>query len=250
MAYTKEETILQLNKLKEDIDNFYKHCPYRKGNLKGSTIPSDEFIAKYIIDNLLLIENNEYLIKDICLDKREKYFDKVRRKINKKEGSQEEIFQRYIYFEHKLDDELASKLIGEDFIWFEFAGYPKVGKGIDLISYNKTNRLTIYELKFGDVNEHLLKAILEIQTYYQRTRYDKLKIDWEQNWFNCNKPQSHYEKLKLEFDEKNIRKVLLLDRRTLAFKQFSSNSDNTHLLELLKIFGIEVIEFDGEKYKF
>lgn len=249
MAYTKEETTTQLDSIIDKMNDFYKNCPYRKGNLKKDKISSDEFIAKYIIDNLVFLNNGEYLIRGISDDKRNDYFDKARKDIDKKKGSKEEIFQRHIYFDKKLDNELEEKFKNEDFIWFEFSGYPKIGKGIDLISYDKSKKvLTLYELKFGDVNEHLLKAILEIQTYYQRTRYDKLKKDWKKFNYNCNKPKSHYELLDLDFNRNSVKKALLLDRRTLAYKQYC-DEHTVYMSKLLELFDITVIAFDGDKYQ-
>lgn len=249
MSWTKDETISQLNAIAQKIDSFYKKCPYRKGNLKREKVPSDEFVAEYIINNLVIQKDKQHLIKGINLDTRDNYFDKPRKEIDKKKGSKEEIFQRYIYFGKELDGDLSERFAGEDFIWFEFSGYPRIGKGIDLISYNRDQRtITLYELKFGDVNEHLLKAILEVQTYYQRTRFDKLKKDWKKYNSNCSKPESHYESLDLLFENDSIRKVLLLDRRTLAYKQFV-DENNKNMLKLIKMFDIEVISFDGSNYQ-
>lgn len=245
MAHTKQETLSQLNSIliTYSFNDFYKHCPYRKGKLKRDNIFSDEYVALFVLENLDQFESK------INKDNRTTYFDKPR---EEKTGEGEEQFQRFIYFEGNLDADLKSKLVDEEFIWFEFSGYPKIGKGIDLISYNSKKKiLTIYELKYGVVNEHLIKAILEIQTYFKRTRFNKLKNDWKINYKNANKPTSHYEKLDLVFDNAKVRKVLLLDKRSFAARQLLGlEGDNKNQLKLLDILSIETIVFDGEKYPF
>ena len=249
MAYTETKTYNQLRGLLDDPSVFYQAAPYRKGKMKESKSYSDDFVASFVLQELLVRDGRGYYLKSIKKDTRKEYFDTLRPMRWKDKGSSEEIFQRYLYFNGPLASDLNDQLHEEEFLWFELSGQPRKNKGIDLLSYNKKEqRVSIYELKFGDVNEHLIKAVLEIATYHQRTRFEDFHDHWKKHFEKANKPDSHFENLDLVFDVNNVRKVVLIDARTLAADQWKHIGDYPHVLELIELLGITVIVFEGAKY--
>ena len=92
-------------------------------------------------------------------------------------------------------------------------------KAIDFINL-KNNILYLSEIKAPNSRESLLKAILEIQTYYQIVCKSKLKKD-----FNID-------------DDVLIKKSIVIYSNTKAYKQFQNN---IYIKKLIDLFEIEVI---------
>ena len=91
-------------------------------------------------------------------------------------------------------------------------------KAIDFIN-KKGDALFLSEIKYKDSNESILKAILEIQTYYQIIDHNKLLKD-----FGLNPNTS-------------IRKSVVIFKNTKAYKQL----ENEYIKELINLFNIDVI---------
>jgi len=109
----------------------------------------------------------------------------------------------------------------------------KTGK-IDLIAYreNQKNAALIIELKFMENKETLLRAALEISTYYRMLSHEYFLASYEK--FKGLKPQ-------------NIRKALLLGVDTQSYKDARNleNLPNVRrlLLDLeLEIYGLRIVE--------
>ena len=80
----------------------------------------------------------------------------------------EEGVQRDFYFgRRKLDDKFGKP------VWFELqTNREGQGKGVDLVYYNEqTEEINLFELKYANKKEGLLRAALEVQTYYQRVNW-------------------------------------------------------------------------------
>ena len=245
--YSSQEIVSKIQQylVKNDdkLNKFYDSKFFASGVLSDTNEKVIDFIAKYIIDSLIEYRNGEWILKSIDKDPKAtakesdesmKYCSIVR---ENKEGEGEEQFQRDLYFKRKtIPIQLQEELEGEEFIYFELAASKGrgAGKGIDLLSYNCKNRLSIYELKYGKVNENILKAILEIQTYYQRTNFVKFQKDWEYNRKNRLVPFSFD---KLQFNE--VRKVIIIDKRTNAYSQ----REYPNIRRLIELFQIKEIYF-------
>ena len=96
-------------------------------------------------------------------------------------------------------------------------------KAIDFINY-KNGNLYLTEIKAPGSTESVLKAILEIQTYYQvldkKTLTDEIKA-----------------KREISVDIENIKKCIAVFENTLAAEQLKTNDK---IKELIKLFDIEV----------
>lgn len=97
-------------------------------------------------------------------------------------------------------------------------------KAIDFINL-KNNILYLSEIKAPNSKESLLKAILEIQTYYQIVCKSKLKKDF------------HID------DNVLIKKSIVIYSNTKAYKQFQNN---IHIKKLIDLFEIEVIVLENK----
>lgn len=242
MGYTKIQIIDALDELAtNNIDKLYanKGAIWYEGYSSDTNEKYAEISANLIINKYLEQDGVDWLIKGISKDTRNNYFDTKR--VNAI-GKGEDKLQRDIYFNRNNEFDTIQKnyesFKEEVFIWFEFAGYPGKGKGIDLISYNKKNdRLSIYELKkYNNSKDTLLRAILEIQTYYQRTRFFKFATDWERYGIKNLGKNISIDKITTN----NIRKVILIPENSLAYKNYADSSlVNVH--KLLDLFKIEIV---------
>lgn len=242
MGYTEKQIVERIidfatnniNKLYSDEESIW---------YEGESIDThkrySEIISELLINNYIEKSDNSYYIKGIDKDTRLNYFDTKR---NNKLGKGEDKLQRDIYYQRNNEYNTVQKNTNlyqnNEFIWYEFSGFPSKGKGIDLISYNKKDDiLSIYELKkYGNDSDNLLRAILEIQTYYQRTRFEKFVNDWDK----YGKKNVGKELLNEKITINNIRKVILIPENTLAYKNYMDESlINVH--NLLNLFNIEVI---------
>lgn len=222
-----------------NLSEFYRDCHYRSSTLHDSDMTAIEVIAEYVMNNWVDSVGGKPILRGVSGDDRPEYCDSPRDE--KPKRRKEEVFQRGLYFGRiKMPNELETMLKGEEFIWFELSPDQRIKGGIDLISFNQAlNRLSIYELKYGFANEHILKAILEIQTYFQRTRFDKFKTHWNQNKQNCSKPIKTFKVL--DFDENNVRKVILIDKRIRNFAE----SEYESIKFMIEKFNIVTMYFDG-----
>ncbi len=243
--YTKKDILERINNTiaEKGMNAFYDAGFFYGSRLKDDSLTVIEFIASYILDNLMTKHNGEWVLKNIDLDARSstpdlEYCNDAR---SIKKGKGEQRFQRDLYFLNRdpIPSELKKQITGETFVWFELSPELGNGKGIDLISYN-SNRLSIYELKYRSKQENILKAILEIQTYYQRTDFNKFKNGWNKNHEKyCNRS---FDFERIEFDEESIRKVILIDKNTPAFRQ----KDYPLIRQLIKRLNIVEIYFDSK----
>ena len=88
------------------------------------------------------------------------------------------------------------------------------------------------ELKCKNENEPILRPILEIQTYYQITNWQKA-LDGLRRW-NPDLPQ---------YENVNIKKYIMVDKDSLTFKNYMEIKEkkDSYINKLLEAFQIEVI---------
>lgn len=108
-------------------------------------------------------------------------------------------------------------------------GNDKGYKGVDLISYNKhENSLFLLETKKPDTTETLLRAVLEIFTYWKIIDHQKLLYDFSKSE-RCNN---------LNLYNTLIKKAVLLFEGSYAYNEYVNNtSPNT--IELMNELGVE-----------
>ena len=142
----------------------------------------------------------------------------------------EEKVQRDFYFDRrKLDEKYGIP------VWFELqTGEHGQGKGIDLVYYNQATReINIFELKYDNVGETLLRAVLEIQTYYQRV-----------DWYKALKGLKRWGKITSDYVAKINKYVLFNSACRNIYKKNSSLTENSFVKKLMDEFqvGVEIIE--------
>ena len=164
MAYTEEACIAKISALyeKKDLSKLYDQAFIKSWNGKTSDTRREyqELFAQYIWERLVdgrLPMINVCNVKEYCTVDRQ---DAIR--------DNEEGVQRDFYFgRRKLDDKFGKP------VWFELqTNREGQGKGIDLVYYNEqTEEINLFEKKYANKKEGLLRAALEVQTYYQRVKW-------------------------------------------------------------------------------
>jgi len=236
IKYTEQESIDKIanDYSKENLNKLYSQ-PYIKdwnGITKDSHIEYQEVFAEFILDRI----NNEQ-IPFISKSKIENYCTKGRQ--NNANTDNEEKVQRDFYYgtNNRI---LDTQKYGKPF-WFELqTGEDGDGKGIDLVYFNnQTNEINIFELKYRN-KEPLLRAVLEIQTYYQR-------VDWEKA-FEALKNQvpptdSSYTITCDKFSK--INKYILLDRNSSnmfnKYTAITNSKDHSYVKDLISLFDIKIL---------
>lgn len=145
------------------------------------------------------------------------------------EAENEEKVQRDFYFKRrKLDEKFGIP------IWFELQtnGLGQ-GKGIDLVYYKQdTAEINIFELKYNS-KESLLRAVLEIQTYYQR-------IDW-------NKAVSALKArglIQSDYISKINKYVLFNTGCTNIYNKYNDLTDESYVKKLIDEFNIGLVIYE------
>ena len=150
-------------------------------NRKGKTSDTKEYFTEIIIENLYnkkLIVNGK--IKVIEVTPREiGYYTKSHERLvgnrNPKSNRHEEIYVKKVFESNDFEDKFGVPI--EYQVPLKENRKDCIGK-IDLITYKeKDNELYLIEVKADNSTETALRAILEIQTYYQVVDKDNLIKD-------------------------------------------------------------------------
>lgn len=169
MKRTRKETIAIFNKELSNIETLYKsNCVNWKGTTKDTNELCSEIIANELIEGIKAFNNISIVtrVKTYC---RENHHNMEINDTNR----YEEIFAKRIKG-LELD---GLGLIMDFQVPLKNKRSDNGGK-IDLISFNKETRiLYLIELKYGNNNETLLRAILESYTYFKIVDEKKLKKD-------------------------------------------------------------------------
>ncbi len=180
----------------------------------------------YILENEIELVNGEYQLKDAKKITRIKSYNP---KHDKSEEMQNE--GEFMCSEKWLVKNMFSGKIDHDDIFGELIEYEvplknkrSDGTGdIDFIS-RKNGKLWMVEIKNYDSEEAILKAILEIQSYYQIVDKEKLISDYKEDY-----------NLVADIE---IEKVVAIFDRTEASRQYM---ESKKVKELIKMFNIKVV---------
>ncbi|MBR2323199.1 MAG: hypothetical protein IKA54_06375 [Clostridia bacterium] len=229
--YTKKETTQKIEEIFEsnDISKLYSEdFVNRKGKTSDTKEEYQEIFAEYIFHRL--VDNKLPMIPPSGI---ENYCEHERTYV---ERDNEEGVQRDYYFgKRKLDDSYGVP------VWFELqTGERGQGKGIDLVYYNNnTQELNLFELKYNNSNESLLRAILEIQTYYQR-------VHWSKAFSALKQARENKDKISCVGVSK-INKYILVNKGCFPlynkYEAIKSLTDS-YVKKLLDCFEIKVVIYD------
>lgn len=230
IKYTEAKCVYQISELYH-TGNLNKLYDKDFLNRYGLTIDTkreyQEIYAQYIHSRLL-----DGRIPMITLSDVNKYCTIDRHDVvqNDREGIQnEECVQRDFYYGRKLLDEKYGKPI-----WFELQtnGHGQ-GKGIDLVYYNKdTFEINLFELKYNS-KESLLRAVLEIQTYYQRV-----------DWWKAVEALKARDLIQSDYISK-INKYVLFNRDcNNIYDKFKGLTDNSYVKKLMDELNVGIIIYD------
>ncbi len=232
MAYTKKEATQKINEVFEsnDLSKLYGKSFIKSWN--GKTFDTNEeyqeIFAEYIFNRL--VDNK---LPMITLSNVKNYCEHERKYVAR---NNEEGVQRDYYFGiRKLDD-----LYGLP-VWFELqTGEIGQGKGIDLVyCNNNTQELNIFELKYNNSKEPLLRAILEIQTYYQR-------VNWNKAFNDLKQARENKDKISCAGVSKINKYILVNKACTHLYNKYEEIKDSTdsYVKKLLDCFDIKVLIYD------
>lgn len=215
-------------------NHVYKTVPVYENN-------KNKIIEKYQYDYIAewLIKNNveELFKKNINKIKRETTYKtpghenitERRKKQLSEENLSEPLLAQKLYFENNYLNELGNIIDYETPIKNKRDEENKgIGK-IDLLSYNKNEKLlTIIELKKKTNEETMLRAILEISTYYQLIYENKFIEDFKKT---VKKP---------------IKKAILIFKDSYLHKQYKGK-----IKELAKVLNVKVytLQYKNNKYE-
>jgi uncharacterized protein (UPF0335 family) len=190
--------------------------------------PHDDVIAKYLLNHLNLF-SNDYIPR---IDRKGCYIQESHRQLaSEKKG-----------FAEKNEKYLAQNLYGLIFdgigeiIDFETPISDGSFGEVDLLGYNENGGdgvLSLIELKREDSPETILRAILEICTYFLQIDIEKLKEELKEKGF----------------DVKKVRKVVLTFKGNDQLERFKKPDCIVHeLAEKLKV-DVLALEKKGSEYK-
>lgn len=215
-AYSQQDTIERLEDALKDIGTLYKAgCLNWKGNTKEGLTYSE-----VIAEHLLKLRVKKALSR-ISPIKREDYNVEHDGIIRNDSNRHEDKFAIGVL---NKDLSFLGRIINYQ-VPLKKRQSDKVGK-IDLIAYRENpNDALIVELKFKDNKETLLRAALEISTYYH--------ILFHENFI------AYYEKVK-GLKPRNIRKALLLGEDTQSYKDARNLENLSNVRRLLQDLELEI----------
>lgn len=225
-TYTKQDCLKEIAAVYESgsLNTLYQK---RFIQWNGTTSDTDEeyqeIFAKYIYDRLI---DGRLPLISVCNIQE---YCKIPRNINKEGTNPEEKTQREYYGPNKtrkLDEKFGEP------IWIELQAISQsVGKGIDLVYYNeKTSEINIFELKYHNKGETLLRAVLEIQTYYQ-------KVDWYKALIGLKK----HNEIETNYISK-INKYVMFDKECKwIYHKYESLTDDSYVKKILDELKIGVV---------
>ncbi len=210
-------------------DQFLDRLQNREGYLYQApslTATNDDYVKwayDYITQNELEIVNGECKLKNISQITRQENYYKNRplKKEGKRTNRKEEWLVIDLYEKNIEMTSSAQKLFGEITNYQVPLKNKKDDKGAGKLDFVGlvNDEFYIAEIKITNSNESILKAILEIQTYYQIVNKEKLLSD-----FKCSK-------------NTKIKKKVVISSGTKASKQFI---ENELMKDLTKKLDIEV----------
>ena len=212
-----------------DIGNLYKQNEIKRTG-EVEKINYAEIYAKHLLDgeyDLRLVQIQRY--------NRRNYHVRGRVESNTKKPKYkrlEDLFARKLY-----KNKVCLGGLGKPFYYqvpLKENTQDKGGGKIDIVSISDENIIYLIELKYGENSESLLRAVLEIHTYYQRLNLD--------NFINSF-PETE------GMNPNNIKKAVLLGPETKAYIEARSlNSPNmSNLKKLIKKLNVDIFYYTPEK---
>lgn len=194
-----------------------------KKKVKGTNLEQYNYIAKWLTGNNIneLFENNDKLKitrNSTYIRKDHENIEKAKDLLINDPDQREELMAKNLYLRKELD--YLGKIIDYQ-TPIQNTDYDKEVGAVDLLAYNeKEKMLSIIELKNNKNDfDTLLRAILEICTYYYQLDREKLIKDF----FDCFKL----------FVVEPIRKIVLIYNNSKLHKQYSK--EIKYLAEILKV---------------
>lgn len=223
IIYSAEETRDHLAKVIKNIEGLYKdECINWAGKTKGKENKEyySEIIAKFLKEEGIKEKLSQ--IKPIGRKKYKLNHDgKTKRETNRRE----EIFAKKLVTTKRAFANLG-EILGYQ-IPLKDKQKHKAGK-IDLISYNENpKRAYIIELKFGYNKETLLRAVLEISTYYHQLSQENFLNSFDQYKNNGLKP-------------KDIKKAVLLCEFTNSYNEAKDLKNRLELKKLIEELDVKI----------
>jgi hypothetical protein len=234
MGISDTEVIAQLEEYttKEKMCVLYREENFLKKYLPvgGDTKkPHDDVIAKYLLNHPNLFSND--------------YIPEIKRKGCYIQESHRQLASEKKGLAEKNENYLAQNLYGLIFdeigeiIDFQIPIADGSFGGVDLLGYNENGGdgvLSLIELKREDSTETILRAILEICTYFLQIETEKLKKELKE---------------KKGFDVKKVRKVVLVFKGNDQLERFKKPGCIVReLAEKLKV-DVLALEKKGSEYK-
>ncbi|ODS29922.1 MAG: hypothetical protein SCARUB_04974 [Candidatus Scalindua rubra] len=223
---SKKETIDCFENAIKNLNNVRTLYTENFVNWKGVTKDSKEYYTEIIAEELINKINNENIISEnIKPLERENYKVPSRGKtfISNTNRKEENVAKRI--------DKMECGELGH-ILYYQMPLKPnnkikKVGK-IDLVSFKKDENIVyVIELKVANKNETLLRAILEIITYYQQLN--------QTNFINSFKDDLGDKYKKVE-----IQPAVLLTCDCRAYEEVEQLDERPYLKELIKKLDVEL----------
>lgn len=213
IKYSKEEALRQLTEGLKDLSHLYNVACV---NWTGSA-PEGDLYGEIVAADLLAMNIEDLMNKGIEVINRGNYRVATHdAKTHVQTNRREEIYAKKL-----LEDKAELPILGRIFDYqvpLKAKMSDKAGK-IDLVSYNPgTNLCHIIELKHGDNKESLLRAVLEIATYYRQLNKAN---------FLCS-----FKEL-ADVVPENIKIALLLSKGTNAYAEAQQLAQRPRLKELI-----------------
>ena len=230
MRYSREETIKDFDKASKDIKRLYQEDCI---NRKGKTNDTDEYYTEIFSEQLLHMKVGE-LEENISQINRPNYKVGSHSKTVSKNNTnrREENFAKSMLWS---EIEKLGEIIDFQIPLKKPGANAAINKGvgkIDLISFNKGKPSAyIIELKDNQNKETLLRAILEIFTYYCQLNKGNFIDSFEEYTDNCLEPE-------------NIKKAVLLGKDSLGAIEANELKNRLKLKKLIKVLGVEIFEYD------
>lgn len=224
IIYSAEETRDHLAKVIKNIEGLYKdECINWAGKTKGKENKEyySEIIAKFLKE-----EGIKEKLSQIKPIGRKKYKLNHDGKTQRETNRQEEIFAKKL-FNSKREFTNLGKIIEYQIPLKKEMSNKGVGK-IDLISYSENPKSAyIIELKFGYNKETLLRAVLEISTYYHQLSPENFLNSFDQYKKNGLKP-------------KDIKKAVLLCEFTNSYNEAKDLKNRLELKKLIEELDVKI----------
>ncbi len=214
-----KERIISLLDLGSTFENFYN---LRVLNYKGRVKESGVFYSEVIAEELLQRDIGKLLENIEKITRTKSYFVHEKKIAVRKKNRVEGDFAKKLFNGKKTLGNLGKVI--ECQVPLKDTSKSKAGK-IDLISRNSKGDLYLIELKYGTNKETLLRAVLEIVTYYHRLNRAKLIEDFSRKFKELSG---------------KVRKAVLLGEDTQAYREAKSLSERPNLKRLIDELGVEI----------